>query len=69
MSDREIHVKLIADVDDYVVALDRAKAATKALAEELRACGISEAELPKAIKTAMRIVKDEDGDPKFAVAI
>ena len=66
---REIHVELIADVDNYVVSMERAQAATRALADELRACGIAEAELPKAIKTAMRIVKDEDGDPKFAVAI
>jgi len=66
---RNIKVTMTADVGNYIAGMERARAATSALADELRACGISEADLPKAIKTAMRIVKDDDGDAQFAVAI
>jgi hypothetical protein len=51
---RSINVKLTIDVDKYVAGIERARAATEALTAELR---------------ALRIIKDEDGDPKFAVAI
>lgn len=64
---RNIHVKLIAEVDSYVESMERARVATEALANELRACGISETELPQAMKTALRIINDDDGEPKFAV--
>jgi hypothetical protein len=66
---RSINVKLTIDVDKYVAGIERARAATEALTAELRACGISDADMPSAIKSALRIIKDEDGDPKFAVAI
>lgn len=66
---RNINVTLKANVDQYVEAMERARVSTEALANELRACGISEAELPKAMKTALRIIKDEDGEPKFAVGL
>ena len=68
-SERNIKVILTADVSNYIANVEKARAATEALADELRACGISEADMPNAIKTAMRIVKDDDGDAQFAVAI
>ena len=66
--ERNIKVTLTADVDAYVDGMERAWLATTKLADELRALGISEKDMPAAIRTALKLIRDEDEDPDTAVA-
>lgn len=55
---RNVKVILKAEVEQYVAAMERATTATSGLAEALRACGITEKQMPEAIKTTLQVVRD-----------
>lgn len=55
---RTVKVTLTAEVDQYVQAMERAAAATTGLADALRACGITEEQMPEAIRTTLQAVRD-----------
>lgn len=54
-SERNVSVKLTADVDEYVEAMKRAKEATDKLGDTLRTLGITAEDMPAAIKSALHI--------------
>lgn len=56
---RSIDVKLTADVSEYVDQMARATAATKELEQTLRACGITAADMPTAIRGALKFTRGD----------
>lgn len=52
-SERNVNVKLTADVAEYVEAMQRAKEATDELGDTLRALGITAEDMPAAIKSVL----------------
>lgn len=58
--EREVKVKLVADVDEYVAAMKRAADATKALCDARRAIGPAAAE-------QIEIFTQEDGSTRVLV--
>lgn len=55
---RNIKVTLTAEVEQYIAAMEHATAATTGLADALRACGITDEQMPAAIHTTLSAIRD-----------
>jgi hypothetical protein len=53
---KEIRIKLTADTSDYIAAIEKASQVTSALAEQLRALGLTDTQIPGAIQAVLKLV-------------
>lgn len=61
MAERNVTIRLkVNGIDNYTAAIERARLETTGLADELRALGVPEDEITEAIRTTLKIMREED---------